>query len=92
MDPSSILAIIIYPVGMLIFTATLLAGARSAIRLKLETPLSRATRFLWDEYEASFYCARTPPILTPSCCFGLLPRPFPVRTVQPTDPPGGSVG
>jgi hypothetical protein len=44
------LAICIYPVGLLLFTASLLYVERHAIRIRRTTPLSGAIVFLYMEY------------------------------------------
>ena len=53
--PLQWLAILVYPVGYLLFVASLLLAARKAILLKKPTRLSRALAFLYREYEKSFY-------------------------------------
>lgn len=41
---------IIWPIGIPLLYAVLLASARRAIRARMPTTLSRATLFLWDDY------------------------------------------
>jgi hypothetical protein len=47
----AILAICMYPVGLLIITGALLFHERRAIRARRSTLLSESIRFLYDEYE-----------------------------------------
>jgi len=47
----AVLAIIVYPIGLLVLCAALLVRARAAIRSRRETALSRAIAFLWRDYE-----------------------------------------
>jgi hypothetical protein len=51
----AVLAICLYPVGLLVITGTLLFHERRAIRARRPTPLSEAIRFLYDEYEPWAY-------------------------------------
>lgn len=52
-------AIGIYPIGLFVLVAVLLAGTSGAILRNKPTPLSRATLFLYGEYEpAFFWCER----------------------------------
>ena len=51
----AILAILLYPIGLLVLFASLLARARGAIISGPPTPLSLATRFLHSEYTTTFF-------------------------------------
>jgi hypothetical protein len=59
----AILAICMYPVGLLVATGALLFHERRAIRARRSTLVSEAIRFLYDEYKPWFHwwevCART---------------------------------
>ena len=51
----AVVAIILYPVGLLLLTAALLFASRAAIRTKRPTTLSCAIAFLHREYEPQFF-------------------------------------
>ena len=51
----AVVAIILYPVGLLVLNASLLYAARRAILTQRPTPLSRATAFLHREFEPQFF-------------------------------------
>ena len=50
----AVLAIIVYPIGLLVLCAVLLVHARAAIRPRRETALSGAIAFLWRDYDPHF--------------------------------------
>ena len=49
------LAVILYPIGLLVLNAALLFAARRAIQARKPTPLSRAIGFLHKEYEPAMF-------------------------------------
>ena len=51
----AVVAIVLYPVGLLIINASLLFAARRAIRTGKHTPLSRSIAFLYREYKPHMY-------------------------------------
>ena len=48
-------AIAVYPLGLIVINGVLLFYARKAIQSGKETPLSKATAFLYREYEPAFF-------------------------------------
>ena len=75
------LAILIYPVGVLVLYGTLLAKTARSILSNVTTPLSIALDFLYREYEVGFFwCARRrPPSNAAVCVVGMQTRLHPLR-------------
>ena len=62
----AILAVLVYPVGLFLFTALLLLQARPAIQSEVSTIQSEATQFLHREYKKHFFAWELVLTLTPT--------------------------
>ena len=51
----AVVAILLYPIGLLLTSFILLLRAREAIRSKETTPLSKAIAFLWREFKPEYF-------------------------------------